>query len=242
MPLGPCSVPDAPKYLALNPSCQVCVAAGMQRSQGSGGACTGRMDERARGRHARRWPPVAGSRPAAHPGAIAWRIGRDDPRAARRAPTSTVTVRTAGRWRARRDSNSRPLGPQPNALSTELRAHAVRHGSARTRRSVPRPCRRPPPGLQLCDDRFAQVGGDGELLEIAAEEHRQHDADAILPDVVGERDDRDRRGCPPTRTMDRRQSRDIVIRPGAASRGCSPGPREGSPRASSLRAAGRGRS
>ena len=26
------------------------------------------------------------------------------------------------RWRARRDSNSRPLGPQPNALSTELRA------------------------------------------------------------------------------------------------------------------------
>ena len=28
-------------------------------------------------------------------------------------------------WRARRDSNSRPLGPQPNALSTELRAHAM---------------------------------------------------------------------------------------------------------------------
>src|SRR4029079_9390 len=27
-------------------------------------------------------------------------------------------------WRARRDSNSRPLGPQPNALSTELRARA----------------------------------------------------------------------------------------------------------------------
>src|SRR4249919_3765555 len=26
-------------------------------------------------------------------------------------------------WRARRDSNPRPLGPQPNALSTELRAH-----------------------------------------------------------------------------------------------------------------------
>jgi hypothetical protein len=34
-----------------------------------------------------------------------------------------------GDWRARRDSNSRPLGPQPNALSTELRAHAM---SART--------------------------------------------------------------------------------------------------------------
>jgi hypothetical protein len=32
-------------------------------------------------------------------------------------------------WRARRDSNPRPLGPQPNALSTELRAHdAVRAG------------------------------------------------------------------------------------------------------------------
>ena len=30
-----------------------------------------------------------------------------------------------GWWRARRDSNPRPLGPQPNALSTELRAHAV---------------------------------------------------------------------------------------------------------------------
>ena len=28
-------------------------------------------------------------------------------------------------WRARRDSNPRPLGPQPNALSTELRAHAM---------------------------------------------------------------------------------------------------------------------
>ena len=27
--------------------------------------------------------------------------------------------------RARRDSNSRPLGPQPNALSTELRAHCA---------------------------------------------------------------------------------------------------------------------
>ena len=25
-------------------------------------------------------------------------------------------------WRARRDSNSRPSGPQPDALSTELRA------------------------------------------------------------------------------------------------------------------------
>ena len=29
-----------------------------------------------------------------------------------------------GCWRARRDSNSRPSGPQPDALSTELRAHA----------------------------------------------------------------------------------------------------------------------
>ena len=31
-------------------------------------------------------------------------------------------------WRARRDSNSRPLGPQPNALSTELRAPCCRSG------------------------------------------------------------------------------------------------------------------
>ena len=31
-------------------------------------------------------------------------------------------------WRARRDSNPRPLGPQPNALSTELRAHDWRRG------------------------------------------------------------------------------------------------------------------
>ena len=30
-----------------------------------------------------------------------------------------------GRWRARRDSNPRPSGPQPDALSTELRAHAT---------------------------------------------------------------------------------------------------------------------
>ena len=32
-------------------------------------------------------------------------------------------------WRARQDSNLRPLGPEPNALSTELRAragHAIR--------------------------------------------------------------------------------------------------------------------
>ncbi len=28
-------------------------------------------------------------------------------------------------WCARRDSNPRPLGPQPNALSTELRAHVL---------------------------------------------------------------------------------------------------------------------
>ena len=33
------------------------------------------------------------------------------------------------KWRARRDSNSRPSGPQPDALSTELRARlAEREG------------------------------------------------------------------------------------------------------------------
>jgi hypothetical protein len=35
-------------------------------------------------------------------------------------------------WRARRDSNSRPSGPQPDALSTELRAHAGGEGGIRT--------------------------------------------------------------------------------------------------------------
>src|SRR5262245_19754603 len=40
-----------------------------------------------------------------------------------------------GMWRARRDSNSRPLGPQPNALSTELRAHAWRRGRESNPRS-----------------------------------------------------------------------------------------------------------
>src|SRR5690349_11436365 len=30
-----------------------------------------------------------------------------------------------GSWRARRDSNPRPSGPQPDALSTELRAHPM---------------------------------------------------------------------------------------------------------------------
>src|SRR6188472_3834166 len=45
-------------------------------------------------RRARACPPTAGA-------------GSDDDRAS---------------WRAREDSNLRPLGPQPNALSTELRA------------------------------------------------------------------------------------------------------------------------
>ena len=46
-------------------------------------------------------------------------------------------------WRARRDSNPRPLGPQPNALSTELRAHAMpSEGWRRGRDSNPR-CRLP---------------------------------------------------------------------------------------------------
>src|SRR6266496_2615812 len=48
------------------------------------------------------------------------------------APSSPREVRRIsvcwfqkGIWRARRDSNSRPSGPQPDALSTELRAHAA---------------------------------------------------------------------------------------------------------------------
>ena len=35
-----------------------------------------------------------------------------------------------GKWRARRDSNPRPSGPQPDALSAELRAHACPAGVA----------------------------------------------------------------------------------------------------------------
>ena len=45
--------------------------------------------------------------------------------------------RVKGYWRARRDSNPRPSGPQPDALSTELRAHACRrHRPERTRRKL----------------------------------------------------------------------------------------------------------
>ena len=44
----------------------------------------------------------------------------------RRGDADGVTsIRAEGIWRARRDSNSRPLGPQPNALSTELRARGA---------------------------------------------------------------------------------------------------------------------
>ncbi len=39
-----------------------------------------------------------------------------------------VKVDVRGVWRARRDSNPRPSGPQPDALSTELRAHATLRG------------------------------------------------------------------------------------------------------------------
>ncbi len=48
--------------------------------------------------------------PAAHPRSVPCAVRASDP---------------MGKWRARRDSNPRPSGPQPDALSAELRAHAM---------------------------------------------------------------------------------------------------------------------
>ena len=62
----------------------------------------------------------------------------EDRTRAHRTPTVNATATTTGAWRARRDSNSRPLGPQPNALSTELRAHDADGVWRRGRDSNPR--------------------------------------------------------------------------------------------------------
>ena len=57
------------------------------------------------------------------------RAGRPPSLAGRAATVTASAAGTAGPtrrdWRARRDSNPRPSGPQPDALSTELRAHAM---------------------------------------------------------------------------------------------------------------------
>ena len=42
---------------------------------------------------------------------------------------SQETSSKKSNWYAREDSNLRPLGPQPNALSSELRAHTTEHGA-----------------------------------------------------------------------------------------------------------------
>ncbi len=47
-------------------------------------------------------------------------------RLANRARMPVDVLAMTDEWRARRDSNSRPSGPQPDALSTELRAHRWR--------------------------------------------------------------------------------------------------------------------
>jgi hypothetical protein len=67
-------------------------------------------------------------------------------------------------WYARRDSNPRPLGPQPNALSTELRAHDA----------FLVPVFDPPaPGSIACGTAWWQEGGEsGRAFE------------SQLPDVV----------------------------------------------------------
>src|SRR3954447_11533579 len=71
-----------------------------------------------------------------------------------------------GEWRARRDSNPRPSGPQPDALSTELRAHdaaaeilAEREGFEPSKQVTPlgglaNRCTRP-----LCDLSVRAAGG-----------------------------------------------------------------------------------
>src|SRR5262245_3465925 len=41
------------------------------------------------------------------------------------SPPKRARKAWSGEWRAREDSNLRPSGPQPDALSTELRAPAV---------------------------------------------------------------------------------------------------------------------
>ena len=52
-------------------------------------------------------------------------------RSAGRAGHSSIRATDWQEWRARRDSNPRPLGPQPNALSAELRAHTMPTGTGR---------------------------------------------------------------------------------------------------------------
>src|ERR1035437_1475854 len=83
-----------------------------------------------------------------------------------RAVSGSVCLRKC--WRARRDSNPRPPGPQPGALSTELRAHStVSHENGLAEREGFEPSRQvtPPGGLAnrctrpLCDLSRATAAG-----------------------------------------------------------------------------------
>ena len=67
-----------------------------------------------------------------------WQLNRSGTRTSAHVTHESVGHVRVGNWRARRDSNSRPLGPQPNALSTELRAHDRRESWRRGRDSNPR--------------------------------------------------------------------------------------------------------
>ena len=71
-----------------------------------------------------------------------WRGGRSSQRASHRRRTSTgwrsrYPRRSSVLWRARQDSNPRPSGPKPLALSTELQARAP-YGTAAAGRIVVR--------------------------------------------------------------------------------------------------------
>ena len=92
--------------------------------------------------------PVGGN-VARAPAARRWRPRRRRSRAPERAgsmarergaqaTTHASAVSDCGGWRARRDSNPRPSGPQPDALSTELRAHVPARQWRRGRDSNPR--------------------------------------------------------------------------------------------------------
>src|SRR4051794_25626956 len=81
--------------------------------------------------------------------------GNTPSRRGRAWAAADVTTRPTSRcWRARRDSNPRPSGPQPDALSTELRAQCVpplRATRATLRRAID-----------------ARIGGEGGIRTLDA--------------------------------------------------------------------------
>jgi hypothetical protein len=96
-------------------------------------------------------------------------------------------------WYARRDSNPRPLGPQPNALSTELRAHDPFSGagvrSTGTKQYSMRDCLvargwreraslREPATRRGGDD---PGSGTGEFARVAAARERRKETGSLQP-------------------------------------------------------------